>query len=148
MRKGFTLVELLVVIAIIGILSTLAVVALGMARESARDKVRLADMTIIHANLELYFARKKEYPRADKPIMIGVDPYLFVCDEGEDGFAKDKAECADALISVIPTAPSGTIGYQYESKEPYTNYTLRTTLEGEVEGLSGDVSINSLGTIQ
>lgn len=148
MRKGFSLIELLVVIAIIGILSTLAVVALGMARESARDKVRIADMTITHANLELYFARKKEYPRTDKPIMVGVPPYLYICDEGEDGFAKEKSECKDDIISVIPTAPSGTTGYQYESKEPFTNYTLRTTLEGEVEGLSGNVSINSSGTIQ
>ena len=36
-QKGFTLIELLVVIAIIGLLSTLAVVALTSARAKARD---------------------------------------------------------------------------------------------------------------
>lgn len=35
-KKGFTLVELLVVIAIIGILSTVAVINLNLAREKAR----------------------------------------------------------------------------------------------------------------
>lgn len=148
MRKGFTLIELLVVIAVIGILSTLAVVALGMARESARDKVRIADMNIVHASLELYFAKKKEYPRADKMITIGADPYRILCDDGEDGFAKDLSECKDGLRTTIPLAPSSAAPYQYESKEPYTNYTLRAELEGEVEGLSGTITMNRTGTIQ
>lgn len=54
-RKGFTLIELLVVIAIIGLLSTLAIVALGNAQTRARDAKRLADVKQIQTALALYF---------------------------------------------------------------------------------------------
>ncbi len=48
----------------------------------------------------------------------------------------------------IPMAPTGTREYQYESKEPYTSYTVRAELEGEVNGISGVVTITPAGTVQ
>lgn len=148
-QLGFTLIELLVVVAIIGVLSTLAVVALGMARETSRDKARIADLQIMHAGLELYFNKKKEYPHADASMTIGSGDALYLCDEGEDGFAKEASQCADQDLKIrIPMAPLGTREYQYESKEPYTSYTLRAELEGEINGISGMVTITPAGTIQ
>ena len=61
-QKGFTLIELLVVIAIIGILSTLSVVALGNARQKARDAKRIADIKQIQTALELYYNDNSSYP--------------------------------------------------------------------------------------
>jgi prepilin-type N-terminal cleavage/methylation domain-containing protein len=52
--KGFTLIELLVVIAIIGLLSTMAVYAINVARMKSRDARRLADMRQIQTALNLY----------------------------------------------------------------------------------------------
>ena len=46
-QKGFSLVEMLAVIAIIAVLGTLAFVALGGAREKARDTKRKADLSQI-----------------------------------------------------------------------------------------------------
>ncbi|MFH0923403.1 MAG: prepilin-type N-terminal cleavage/methylation domain-containing protein [Candidatus Falkowbacteria bacterium] len=61
-KKGFTLVELLVVIAIIGLLSTLAVVALNNARQKARDARRVSDVKQIQTALELYYNDEGGYP--------------------------------------------------------------------------------------
>ena len=66
-QKGFTLIELLVVIAIIGLLSTLAVVALNNARMKARDAKRVSDIKQIQTALELYFNDASDYPAAVTP---------------------------------------------------------------------------------
>src|SRR3990167_7007823 len=66
-KKGFTLIELLVVVAIIGLLSTLAVVALSSARLKARDSKRLSDLKQIQTALELYYTDKSEYPTEARP---------------------------------------------------------------------------------
>ncbi len=79
MRKGFTLIELLVVIAIIGILSTLAIVALGSARQKARDSKRVADVNQIAKALDLYYSDNNAYPTmitAGQSLTFGSTTYL------------------------------------------------------------------------
>jgi prepilin-type N-terminal cleavage/methylation domain-containing protein len=61
-KKGFTLIELLVVIAIIGLLSTLAVVALNNARQKSRDAKRVADVKQMQTALELFYNDCGGYP--------------------------------------------------------------------------------------
>ncbi|MFA7050278.1 MAG: prepilin-type N-terminal cleavage/methylation domain-containing protein [Patescibacteria group bacterium] len=65
-ERGFTLIELLVVIAIIGILATLAVVALQQARSRARDSKRMADMKQVQTALELFFNENGRYPTTEE----------------------------------------------------------------------------------
>ena len=52
-QKGFTLIELLVVIAIIGLLSTIAIVAMGGARAKARDAKRISDVKQLSTILDI-----------------------------------------------------------------------------------------------
>ena len=61
-KSGFTLIELLVVIAIIGLLSTLAMVALSNARIKARDARRLADIEQLQKALDLYYDKNGAFP--------------------------------------------------------------------------------------
>lgn len=61
-KKGFTLIELLVVVAIIGILTSMALVALSDARQRARDARRVSDIRQIMTALELYYLDYSRYP--------------------------------------------------------------------------------------
>lgn len=54
-KKGFTLIELLVVIAIIGILSSVVLASLNIAREKAKDSAIKSDMETIRVQAELYY---------------------------------------------------------------------------------------------
>jgi prepilin-type N-terminal cleavage/methylation domain-containing protein len=61
-RRAFTLVELLVVIAIIGLLSTVAIVALGQSQVNARNQKRKADLLQLSKALELHYSDHDAYP--------------------------------------------------------------------------------------
>jgi len=55
-----------VVIAIIGVLATLAVVALQQARQNARDSKRMADMKQVQTAMELFFNENGRYPTEEE----------------------------------------------------------------------------------
>ncbi len=153
-QKGFTLIELLVVIAIIGLLSTLAVVALTSARAKARDAKRISDIKQAQTALELYFADQgQKYPTgADLPLGVGTN--LILCGgTTASGFKSAATDCqasgATTFMGKVPKDPNspnatticgGTVtkdcNYKYSGTDSDTRYTIQFSLEGK----SGDLA--------
>ncbi len=125
-QKGFTLIELLVVIAIIGLLSTLAVVALNNARQKSRDAKRVSDIKQVQTALELYYNDANAYPATADIATGGTVTYDTT-----------------TYMQVIPSNPSpmndGSCGlddYAYEIQESGASYTLEYCIGGTAGGLS------------
>lgn len=69
--KGFTLIEVLVVVAIIVILLGIILASITQARQSTREKKRVADLANIEFALTLYKEQQRDYPEFDSGIEIG-----------------------------------------------------------------------------
>ncbi|OGN00855.1 MAG: hypothetical protein A2651_03190 [Candidatus Yanofskybacteria bacterium RIFCSPHIGHO2_01_FULL_42_12] len=124
-QKGFTLVELLVVIAIIGILATLLLLQLGVARQRARDAKRIADINQTRTAIELYFDDNGQYPQQATFAGLGA---LFV----------------PKYLTLLPVDPlnvaPNTYNYNYNGN---TKYQVWGELEQWAQALASDADINS-----
>jgi len=148
-NKGFTLIELLVVIAIIGLLSTLAVVALNSARAKARDAKRVADVKQVQTALELYYNDANGYPGiigGGASHVLGIDTTnclysLGAADRGFGATAKCKTAGATVYMGLVPEAPNPPADdtYSYSaavesgvcgSGQDCSTYSIEFNLEG------------------
>ncbi|MDD4272002.1 MAG: prepilin-type N-terminal cleavage/methylation domain-containing protein [Patescibacteria group bacterium] len=138
-QQGFTLIELLVVIAIIGLLSTLAVVALNNARMKSRDAKRVSDIKQIQTALELYYNDVNAYPDATM-----LAPNAAISSSGV------------TYMAAVPSNPSpvtdGTCAadstYTYTAGTNNTTYTLQYCLGGAAGGVSASIHTAYPGGIQ
>lgn len=147
-RRGFTLIELLVVIAIIGLLSTIAIVAMSTARAKARDSRRTADLRAVQNALELYRSSEAGYPddrtagASGSEIGIGLLEMLT-----SEGWVAAAGAGATVYLLNAPEdpAPGGTGAYTYISETlagaacdatPCDSYTAEFKLEQGTGGLA------------
>jgi len=125
-QRGFTLIELLVVIAIIGLLSTLAVVALNNARQKSRDARRVSDIKQIQTALELNYNDANSYPAT---LTMGTDPIAF----GGTTYM--------AITPSNPTPADGSCGssvYVYTVRDSGASYTITYCLGAITGGLAAN----------
>ncbi|MCK5061122.1 type II secretion system protein [Candidatus Parcubacteria bacterium] len=157
-KKGFTLIELLVVIAIIGLLSTLAVVALNNARQKSRDAKRVADIKQVQTALELFFNDQQGYPNsAAAALPLGVSSQSCL---GAGGFGAAGACTNPVYMAQVPSYPepftdntctAATSGYTYTTLNPATGlpstYRISYCLGADTGGVDVGVNIACEGGI-
>ncbi|MBI3274305.1 MAG: prepilin-type N-terminal cleavage/methylation domain-containing protein [Candidatus Colwellbacteria bacterium] len=123
--KGFTLVELLVVIAIIGILATLLLLQLGVARQRARDAARIAHINQARTAIELYYDDNGLYPQQATYAGLG-------------------ALLVPKYLTLLPLDPLNVSPYVYNyAFNGNTKYHLWGELEQWAQALNNDADINS-----
>ncbi|MFA5360277.1 MAG: type II secretion system protein [Patescibacteria group bacterium] len=133
-QKGFTLIELLVVIAIIGLLSTLAVVALNNARMKSRDAKRVSDIKQIQTALELYYNDANAYP-ATLGTSIAFGGVTYMASVPTNPEPENDGNCPDGGA------------YTYVAGTGNTDYTLGYCLGGATGGVPAGTRSATPGSI-
>jgi prepilin-type N-terminal cleavage/methylation domain-containing protein len=134
-QRGFTLIELLVVIAIIGLLSTLAVVALNNARMKSRDAKRISDIKQVQTALELYYNDQNKYPIVASGGVLGATGFKTLSSTA--GFSDTASGVT--YMAQVPSNPEpldGGTGYSYKTDSGGTVYSIVYYLGGATGGIS------------
>ena len=121
----FFIIIYLVVIAIIGVLATLLLLQLGVARQRARDAKRIADVNQVRTAIELYYDDNGQYPQQATYLGLGGD-------------------LAPKYLTLLPLDPlnagAHVYGYAYNG---LVKYHLYAELEQWAQALNSDSDINS-----
>jgi type II secretion system protein G len=147
-KKGFTLIELLVVIAIIGLLATLAVVALQNARQKSRDAKRVSDIKQLQTALDLFYSDNNSYP-AGAATLLGKDGTSdALCGDGFVAAGTPSCTANETYMDRVPADPvnTGTLIYQYTGAA--TTFGITFELEGATGGLAAGAHTASAAGIQ
>jgi len=124
-KSGFTLIELLIVIAIIAIIAGIVFVALNPLQRfaSARDTIRLSQVTQIKKALDLYLLDNGQYPTASQ--------------WASSSLVSPSGAVYLGTIPIAPTPADGSCSsssnaYVYTPSTPSNSYTLSFCLGSNV----------------
>ncbi|MDP3954087.1 MAG: prepilin-type N-terminal cleavage/methylation domain-containing protein [bacterium] len=141
--EGFTLVELLVVIAIIGILATLLLLQLTVARGKARDVKRISDINQMRTSVELYFDDNAQYPDTNNFGTLPSFSPTYINQIPQDPLA--VSGCTAGVYNGTDVGSQSCYGYTWHpTTSAPTRFQLWAELEQWTAALGSDADINSL----
>jgi prepilin-type N-terminal cleavage/methylation domain-containing protein len=126
LKSGFSILELLIVLVIVGILGTVAIYGLGVARAASRDAKRVSDISVLRSGLSQYWLQKASYPVSEAMELgrvgsnaVGLTSLGFTGSEGGGA----------VILQRIPIGPKANEYYRY--KGTTGGYSIRFTTERE-----------------
>lgn len=135
MKKGFTLVEAIITISIIGLLTIIAVTALGAGRQRSRDANRVAAVNQISKALETYYLHNGIYPTAITP-------------------GQNLASGSTVYLSPVPSNPTPRTdggcadqNFIYTSKVNNQDYELKFCLSRATSGYPSGTNVIAQGGV-
>ena len=138
--KGFTLIELLVVIAIIGILASIVLVALGGARDQARDARITSEMGQLRSKAELIATENEDgYLQMDESNDgCSVDTEVqSLCDDIAEQCQNSDANCSEGVSiyanesEYCATAPLNSGDYYCVDSSGYADTSTTTSCSSD-----------------
>jgi len=128
--EGFTLIELLVVVAIIGVLVTVSIVSINIARARARDARRSADIKQVRTALEFYYHAQNKYPDTDLITTNGILDKNKSVSDSDYVYMKSLPE-SPKPASAVCTDEQNVYTYESNSDDDYA----LTYCTGEITGV-------------
>ncbi|HET7630406.1 MAG TPA: type II secretion system protein [Candidatus Saccharimonadales bacterium] len=139
---GFTLVEILIVMVVVAIMLGLVLGGMPGSRASSRDKERVADIDLIHSQLEQYFSDHGGYPASVSPSILNrLDPTALTDPDGQALQNKPSVDSQYAAVyATNPTADGPNYSYTAYpsgcSDGLCTGYVLKSYIEQPNEDVS------------
>jgi|CXWL01.1.fsa_nt_gi prepilin-type N-terminal cleavage/methylation domain-containing protein len=122
-RRGFTLIELLVVIAIIGILSSIVLASLNVARDKSADAAIESNISNMRAQAQIYYDNNT----ASYLGVCTADPTGLLSAQNSINAVGGLAECTDTTDTWRLSSPMKTSSTTWWCADNTGTSTLKTS---------------------
>lgn len=136
-NTGFSIIEIIIIVLLIGVLVTLLLLTYGGIEQRQHNNTRIADIKLIQAHLETYYAVSGFYPtlaNMNNPAwvqknLVGIDQDSLLDPGSKSPTPVFSATLTKGEYTYAPTASDGTSACD-DKTIPCAKYALAASLEG------------------